>query len=387
MYPAGLCDYCGAPLEAGHKFCETCGQPVTRQPSTAPTSVEPQSSVPDAAPPPTPKSTSWNQTGATPPTTTPVRQSPPPAYTPPPSKPPSNRLALPIVLGLVGLCLIACVAAALLGGYFVFQQPSETQSMGLAEQAAATLEAMGQALPTMEPRTPELPPPATLAPVAPQPSTAPLSPAESPVPTQAVITGAQSRDENMLVDDFSSNAFGWSAEADDVSVTGFESGSYFMQVIQPEYLVWAYLPVEFNPQAIEFKGALIVDDSGVQDGLFGVLCHYQDENNYDLVGIDVKNRAYVIQREVAGETTTLSESGAQGAAALDPWPTAWNHFLVDCSLDLITLFINDQLQAQAALDPLAQPGRMALFVQTMTELSPTGYKVFFDDLSAWKPVQ
>jgi hypothetical protein len=340
-----------------------------------------------------PHSTSWNQTGGTPPTTTPVRSSPPPAYSPPPSKPPTSRVALPILLGLAGLCLVACVALALAGGYFIFQQPSQESAMDLPEQAAATLKALGQALPTLESITPELLPSPTFIPLATQPAVvaqppvAPLAPLESAVPTQAEITGAQSRDENILVDDFSSNAFGWSQEADEVSVTGFESGSYFIQVIQPEYLVWAYLPVEFDPQALEFKGAVIVDDTGVQDGLFGVLCHYQDENNYDLVGIDVKNRGYVIQREVGGETTTLSESGAQGAAALDPWPTAWNHFLVDCSLDLITLFINDQLQAQASLDPLAQPGRMALFVQSMAELSPSGLKVFFDDLSAWKPVQ
>jgi hypothetical protein len=72
---------------------------------------------------------------------------------------------------------------------------------------------------------------------------------------------------------------------------------------------------------------------------------------------------------------------------LNPAVTDTNHILVACDPDLITVFINDGLEAQVPLDPLAEPGDMAVFVKGWEEMGSQGYKVFFDNFGAWKPVQ
>jgi hypothetical protein len=60
---------------------------------------------------------------------------------------------------------------------------------------------------------------------------------------------------------------------------------------------------------------------------------------------------------------------------------------VGCDPDLITVFVNGELQAQVPLDPPAEPGDMALFVKGWEEMGPDGFKVLFDNFKAWKPVQ
>ena len=59
---------------------------------------------------------------------------------------------------------------------------------------------------------------------------------------------------------------------------------------EADYVAWAYLPVDFTPQAVEFDAALA---PGFEQGAYGVLCHYQDQDNYHYVAIDPVNQEYV----------------------------------------------------------------------------------------------
>jgi hypothetical protein len=248
----------------------------------------------------------------------------------------------------------------------------------------------GQATPV-----PPTPPPAT-GPVQPsQPTDLPEPPLE-PLPTAIPadsglpLTGDQRLDDHSFYDDFSSDALGWPVFDDDKTILQYENGAYSLQIAEPDYYDWAYFPGDFVPYEMEFD---VQGLPGQQDGTFGVFCQFQDADNYYYVEFDLALNSYLIGQSVNGEDiplTTENSSGQywQSASALKSPPTSVNHIGVSCYLDFVTLFINDQWVDEVNVtQPFDQPGEAAFFVYAFDFAGPSGYKVFFDNVEAWQPVQ
>jgi hypothetical protein len=220
------------------------------------------------------------------------------------------------------------------------------------------------------------------------PTTVPTD--SSPTDFGSTLTGDQRLDDHSLFDDFSSGALGWPIVDDGKTTLKYENQAYSFQIKEPEYYDWAYIPVDFIPYEISFD---VQGLAGSQDGTFGVFCQFQDADNYYYVEFDLQDNSYLIGQSVDSEDIPLTEKNSvgqywQSASALKSPPTAVNHIDISCYLDSITLFINDEWVDEASVgQPFDEPGEAAFFVYAFDFAGVNGYKVFFDNVEVWQPVQ
>jgi hypothetical protein len=148
--------------------------------------------------------------------------------------------------------------------------------------------------------------------------------------------------------------------------------------------------VDFSPYEIWFD---VQGLPGLQDGTFGVFCQFQDVDNHYYVEFDLQDGSYIIAQYLNGEDIPLTKQNTVGqfwynTDAFKPSPEQTNRIGVSCYLDSITLFINDQLVDQVDVSqPFDTPGEAAFFVYAFSYADENGYKVFFDNVETWQPVQ
>ncbi|MBN1453662.1 MAG: hypothetical protein JW963_21785 [Anaerolineales bacterium] len=277
---------------------------------------------------------------------------------------------LAVILG-VGCVGVLCIGVLVVGGgaaYFLIQ---ETAIPSVPEPVVTVpveiLEPTGIPAPVIEPT---------------------LDESTNSGPT---LTGDQRLDEHSLYDDFSSDALGWPLFDDGKTILKYENQAYSFQIAEPDYEDWAYFPVDFIPYEIWFD---VQGLPGQQDGTFGVFCQYQNEDNFYYVEFDLEINSYVIGQILNDEHIPLTPQNANGqywqdaSGTLKSPPTSVNRIGVTCYLDSITLFINDQWVDEVSVgQPFDEPGEAAFFVYAFDFAGENGYKVFFDNVEAWQPVQ
>lgn len=268
-----------------------------------------------------------------------------------------------IAIGLALICIV-CVGTVLVGGTALYFLQSPTPEDPLPPVVIVT----------------EAPPPTELPPI-PQATDAP--PMES-----APFTGAQEKGENYLIDDFSTKALGWPEFNDGTTIIRYEDMQYSIQITEPDYYDWAFIPVDFKPFEISFD---VVGLPGAQNGTFGVFCQYQDEDNQYYVEFDLETRSYIIGEFVDGEDIPLtgnSDNPWQVAGSLKTLPNEPNHIDISCYRDFINLFVNNEWVTEVNIQqPFGTDGNMAFFVYTFDFVNSSGYKIYFDNVEVYRPVQ
>jgi hypothetical protein len=360
MDSARICNHCGFALRPEMRFCGNCGQPVSQASNLPPVQASRKSNL------------------------------------------------LPLMLIMVGVCGLGVLIGAVLGGYLVMQYaPAAGRLTPLPASAATQSGEPAGTLPPAEASSPTAPPAArpteTLTPQPTQaepthtqpPATKPpptrtqppatrMPPLPTVAETEPTLTVGQSRTDTYISDDFSFNTFGWMEMENEQFWAGLESDAYAIHVRAAEQGIPSFLPVSFSPEEIEFDAIVPAD---FVDGAFGVTCNYQDEDNFDFISFATELGQYTIGQVIGGQLTSLTDPEWQSTANLDSSPPWSNHILVECSSSLIAVFINNKWEADVALTPPRQPGKMAVYAQSWGSASGGGYKVYFDNLSAWKPVQ
>jgi len=279
-------------------------------------------------------------------------------------------LAVIIGVGCVGILCIGVMVV--IGGAAFFLTVRSDSSSGpeavvTVEVEVATVMPEPTDIPTLEPTT-----------------------VIEPTATAIALTGDQRLDDNSLYDDFSSDALKWPVYDDGKTILKYEREAYSFQVTEPEYIDWAYLPVNFVPYEIWFDAQ---GQPGEQDGTFGVFCQYQDVDNHYYVEFDLESKSYIIAQYLDGEDIPLTKQNTVDqfwyeSDAFNPSPNDTNRIGVSCYPEEITLFINDQLVDQVNVEQsFDQPGEAAFFVYAFSYAGPEGYKVFFDNVEVWQPVQ
>jgi hypothetical protein len=270
-----------------------------------------------------------------------------------------------VVLGIGCVCIL-CAAITVVGvaGYIFYLQSAYTP---LAPPVDLPV-------PTGQPFIPEPTSPAPLAPATSEPS----------------LTGEQLVSDFYLFDDFSSDALGWPVFDDGKTILKYEQGQYSFQIAEADYVDWAYAPVAFSPLDISFDVRV---PANPQNGTFGVFCRFQDADNYYYVEFDLSAGAYVIGEVVADKQIPLTPKNAQGqywqeTSRLDATPGAVNRIAVTCYPDFINLFINSEWETEASVtEPFDEAGEMAFFVYAFPFAEDEGFKVFFDNVEIFTPVQ
>ncbi|HKZ84885.1 MAG TPA: protein kinase [Anaerolineae bacterium] len=180
----------------------------------------------------------------------------------------------------------------------------------------------------------------------------------------------------ILSDSFDDESGGWYVgSSKDVSRT-IADGKLTIEVASQSYAGWSDLEdVELPDVVVELEVRKV---SGPDLNAFGVLCRYQDSENYYALEIG-SDGTYTIYRVASGEYASLVDWTSSEAIA--PGTDA-NQLRVECIGDHLRLIANGVLLADMVDDALAG-GSVALVVETFDD---PGVSVGFDNVVVGVPV-
>lgn len=101
-------------------------------------------------------------------------------------------------------------------------------------------------------------------------------------------------------DDFSNTQGDWAWE-DSEGRVAYISGELHMQVSQPEFFIWSVSGQSFSDVIVDVDARII---TAAGDGDFGLICHYQDNDNF--YGLEISEDGYyAVWKMVNGELIAL----------------------------------------------------------------------------------
>jgi hypothetical protein len=180
----------------------------------------------------------------------------------------------------------------------------------------------------------------------------------------------------LFQDDFARASSGWDRYQDSLYSSDYIDGVFRISIAAPDTNAWATPGLDIGDVRIEVEATKV---SGPDDNVFGILCRYQDSQNFYFFLISSDGFAGVGVRR-AGETTLLSglamtpsEAVLQGSAR--------NHLRADCFGDQLDLYVNGQAVAHAVASDWLR-GDVGLIAGTYAE---PGVVIDFDNFSALQP--
>lgn len=189
---------------------------------------------------------------------------------------------------------------------------------------------------------------------------------EPPVETGAVL----------FQDDFSRVASGWDRYIDDTYVTDYADGAYRIGIFTPETSAWARPHLEFSDVRIQVSATKA---DGSDNNVFGVLCRYQDAQNFYFFLISSDGYSGIgVYRD--GVETLMSDDSMLPSEAILQGSTT-NNIQAECIGDVLTLYINGVQEVQVQTTEWSQ-GDVGLIAGTYTQ---PGTEILFERFSVIKP--
>ncbi len=179
----------------------------------------------------------------------------------------------------------------------------------------------------------------------------------------------------LFSDDFSNPASGWDQTDSDASSAGYSNGAYVIKVNQAQYLVWTHAGQNFTDVDIEVDATLT---SGTENNEFGLMCRYQDADNYYFAEI-ASDGYFAIGKETSGERVYLTND-FEATTLVTAGNTA-NHLRMTCSGETITLYING-MKAPEVTDSTYATGDIGLIAGTFDDAQ---LEISFDNLEVKQP--
>jgi hypothetical protein len=180
----------------------------------------------------------------------------------------------------------------------------------------------------------------------------------------------------LFEDDFSDTSSGWDRVDADEGVTDYANGGYRIFVDQTEHDYWANPGLSFGDVQVEVDATKV---GGPDDNDLGVICRYQDtENFYALL---VSSDGYASINKVEGGTQELLGSDNWIQADAVNQGNATNRVRADCIGNTLTLYANGQL-VHSATDSSFTTGDVGLIAGTFSE---SGTDVLFDNFVVLQP--
>jgi hypothetical protein len=185
-------------------------------------------------------------------------------------------------------------------------------------------------------------------------------------------------DPNMLfTDDFSDSGSGWDVYNDANGDVSYAGGGYRILVTTTDMMLWGNPYQSFqNDVRIKVEAA---KSSGPDDNALGIICRYQDVDNFYMFIISSDGYAGIAMYKnnefsmLSGESMDLSAAINLGAAT--------NQIEVTCIGSTLTLLVNGT-QAATATDVSFSGGDVGLFAKSFSEAN---VEILFDNLVVSKP--
>jgi len=109
----------------------------------------------------------------------------------------------------------------------------------------------------------------------------------------------------LLKDDFSDSSSGWGTGTDSESSLEYQDGKYVVKIEETDLLVWG------TQEADDISNVHITVEAqnvgGAVDPTFGIICNYQDDQNFYYMGIGVDGY-YAIAKYESDELTITTPS-------------------------------------------------------------------------------
>ncbi len=162
----------------------------------------------------------------------------------------------------------------------------------------------------------------------------------------------------LFADDFNNPLSGWDVRHDTDAITDYQNGEFVIFVGKTNTTLWSIPNHYLTEVSVEVDAREV---AGPDDNLFGVICRYQDANNFYRFVIAGNGYAGITKRVggqvivISGPLLTRSPAVIRGQAS--------NHLHAICQGSQLRLYVNDQLVAQAT-DSDFQGGDVGLLAST-----------------------
>lgn len=185
------------------------------------------------------------------------------------------------------------------------------------------------------------------------------------------------RDERVLFkDSFSHKSGGWSTHEDSMSYAGYDEDGFRLMADVPNYQFWSVPGLSFTDTQILTRARVL---SGPDDNMLGLLCRYQDQDNYYALVIGADGY-YGIFKTLAGEQSLIAQEHMDFSELINRGRDE-NALQGVCQGDRLSLFVNGTRLLQVQDDSLAY-GDVGLVVGNFAE---PGVNVLFDDFIVVSP--
>jgi len=177
-------------------------------------------------------------------------------------------------------------------------------------------------------------------------------------------------------DDFSSQTGGWRTHEDRLSFSGYDQEGFRLTVDQPNFLIWSVPGLNFQDIDVHTKAEKL---SGPDNNLYGLICRYQDKNNFYAFVIS-SDGYYGIYRKQAGSLSMMGSTKMGFSQVIrrggDP-----NQITAICRGDQLALVVNDTKLLQVRDETFAY-GDVGLIAGN---LDRPGTNILFDYFIVVKP--
>jgi hypothetical protein len=153
-------------------------------------------------------------------------------------------------------------------------------------------------------------------------------------------------------------------------------GEFSLQVFEPNYMQWSLVKSSFSDTIIDVQAHKA---AGPDDNFYGVICRYQDDNNFYFLGI-ASDGYYGIGSMINGERSLLSGDDLQPTQAVQGG-TSINHLHAVCSGTTLSLEVNGQM-LQSVQDQNLVQGKAGVFAG---DFADAGLQILFDNLLITRP--
>jgi hypothetical protein len=196
--------------------------------------------------------------------------------------------------------------------------------------------------------------------------------------TASITNGKGTPRANVVYeDDFSNPSSGWETWADaNGSFVAYQNGGLRVLVKDKQFDYWSRPGKRFSDARIEVDAVKI---AGPNDNDLGLICRYQDKNNFYAFLITSDGYAGILKVD-EGKYKVISGTQLNAAPAVRQGE-ALNHLQADCIGQSLVLKVNGQVAAQAQ-DAGFSAGEVG--VMAGTNANP-GVDAFFDNFVVSKP--
>ena len=187
-------------------------------------------------------------------------------------------------------------------------------------------------------------------------------------------------DKALLEDSFNDTACGWDEYDEDEASAGYRGSEYYVAVHQTNRSAVAVPGATFSDVSIQAEARL---ETGTADNNFGLLCRYQDMDNFYAFLIS-NDGYYAIAKVIGGAPyAILSGDGTHlmPSEAIFVEPGENNEIHAVCAGDELTLYVNGQ-QLAGVNDSDLETGDIGFIVSTY-DTAPA--EIHFDNLFVQEP--